>query len=267
MIMQAFAVGMACVLVKFGAWWGAMGWDRPMIASTITGILLGHPIEGITVGAALELVYMGTQSMGGVLPQDYGIGGIFGCAFAILVSAKPSVAVAISIPFSMLGTLVYDLFKFWATSLVMRFQKHLENHQIGAFKRLWRWQAGVYLLMWFLLGFISILLGTTAIKALVNNIPAVIMHSLTVAAGMLPAMGMALLMIALWDKKLAPYFFIGFGLVAFFKGTLIEIAFIGTAVAVLAIIGQLHQHKSTQAVPNAGVTPDEESEEEDFFND
>ena len=69
-------------------------------------------------------------------------------------------------------------------------------------------------------------------------------------------------MISLWDKKLAPYFFIGFGLVAFFKGTLIEVAFIGAAVAVLAIIGQLTTTKNlkTQA---EHVT----DEEEDFFND
>ena len=101
MLVEAFAVGFSCVLVKFGAWRGAMGWDRPMIASTITGVLLGHPVEGITIGAALELVYLGAQSMGGVLPQDYGIGGVFGCAFAILASTRPSVAVALSIPFSM----------------------------------------------------------------------------------------------------------------------------------------------------------------------
>ncbi|MFC6295203.1 PTS mannose/fructose/sorbose/N-acetylgalactosamine transporter subunit IIC [Lactiplantibacillus daoliensis] len=265
MIMQALAVGLACALVKFGAWWGAMGWDRPMVASTITGILLGHPVEGMTVGAALELVYMGTQSMGGVLPQDYGLGGVFGCAFAILATAKPSVAVALSIPFSMLGTLIYDLFKFWATSLITRFQKHLEDHQIGAFKRLWFTQATVYLTMYFLIGFISILLGTNAIKALVNNIPTAVMSSLTVAAGMLPALGMALLMITLWDKKLAPYFFIGFGLVAFFKGTLIEIAFLGAAIAVLAIIGQLTNHKTDKV---AATTEDATtSEEEDFYND
>ncbi|EIW12495.1 PTS system, mannose-specific IIC component [Lactiplantibacillus pentosus KCA1] len=262
MLVEAFAVGFSCVLVKLGAWWGAMGWDRPMIASTITGILLGHPVEGITIGAALELVYLGAQSMGGVLPQDYGIGGVFGCAFAILASTKPSVAVALSIPFSMLGTLIYDLFKFWATSLVTKFQKHLEEHRIGAFKRLWYSQAIVYLAMWFLLGFISILVGTTAIKTLVNTIPTVIMHSLTVAAGMLPALGMALLMISLWDKKLAPYFFIGFGLVAFFKGTLIEVAFIGAAVAVLAIIGQLTTTKHVKS-QEENVT----NEEEDFFND
>ncbi|WP_057002504.1 PTS mannose/fructose/sorbose/N-acetylgalactosamine transporter subunit IIC [Agrilactobacillus composti] len=267
MLMQALAVGLACVLVKFGAWWGAMGWDRPMIASTITGILLGKPVEGITVGAALELVYMGTQSMGGVIPQDYGLGGIFGCAFAILVSAKPSVAVALSIPFSMLGTLIYDLFKFWATSLVTRFQTHLENHQIKAFKRLWNIQAFVYLLMWFLLGFISILAGTSAIKALVNMIPTVIMNSLTVAAGMLPALGMALLMISLWSKKLAPYFFIGFGLVAFFKGTLIEVAFLGAAVAFLAVIGQIGKHTNGNNAQPKTAESAEESEEEDFYND
>ncbi|MDF7637903.1 PTS sugar transporter subunit IIC [Lactobacillus sp. ESL0791] len=261
MLMNAIGVGLACMLVKWGNWWGMMGWDRPMMASTITGILLGHPTEGIVIGASLELVYMGTQSMGGVLPQDYAIGGVFGSAFAILIGAKMSVAVALSIPFSMLGTLLYDLFKFIPTAWTTKFQEYLNRHDIKGFKRLWDLQATIFLTMWFLIGFVSILAGTTAIKSLVSAIPPVIQNSLTVAAGMLPALGMALLLVTLWDKKLAPYFFIGFGLVAFFKGTLIEVAFLATAIALIVAVSELNK---IQGVKRSSV---QQTEEEDFFDD
>ncbi|WP_334332199.1 MULTISPECIES: PTS mannose/fructose/sorbose/N-acetylgalactosamine transporter subunit IIC [unclassified Companilactobacillus] len=262
MLVNALMVGIALTIQKWGDWYGSLGFNRPMIACTVTGILLGHMKEGIMIGAALELVYLGSISLGGVMPQDFGLGSVFGAAFGILLSSKTSVAVALSLPISMLGTLVYQLFKIWATALVPRFEKHLRDKNINAFNRLWQVQRGVYLLMWFALGFIGIAAGTDAIKALVNAIPDQIMNGLTVAAGMLPAVGIALLMITLWDKTLAPWFFLGFGVVSFFKGTMIEVAFIGICIAVLVAVSDLKKNREAKV-----QTTNKENVEEDFFND
>lgn len=262
MIMNAIMVGLALTIQKWGDWYGSLGFNRPMIAGTITGLLLGDLKTGIIVGAALELVYLGSISLGGVMPQDFGLGSVFGTAFAIILSSKTSVAVALSLPISMLGTLIYQLFKIWATALVPRFETHLKNHKIGAYNRLWFTQIGVYLVMWFLVGFGGIAAGTGAVKALVAAIPSWLMSGLTVAAGMLPAVGIALLMITLWNKNLAPWFFLGFGVVSFFKGTMIEVAFIGICIAVLVAVSDISKHhqEKTAAVETKDV-------EEDFFND
>ncbi|WP_424321301.1 PTS mannose/fructose/sorbose/N-acetylgalactosamine transporter subunit IIC [Lacticaseibacillus chiayiensis] len=265
MIWPAFLVGLALAIQKWGDWYGSLGFNRPMVAGTIVGILLGHLSEGITIGAALELVYLGSISLGGVMPQDFGMGSVFGAAFGILVSSKTSVAVALSLPISMLGTLVYELFKLWATALVPRFETHLKEHNIKKFNRLWQIQRAAYLLMWFLMGFVGIAAGTSAIKSLVAAIPQPVMNSLTVAAGMLPAVGIALLMITLWNNKLAPWFFLGFALVSFFKGTMIEVAFIGVCVAFLVGIADLSKNKQKPSTPEGGSS--ESSVEEDFFND
>lgn len=265
MLWPALMVGLALTIQKFGDWYGSLGFNRPMVAGTIVGILLGHPAEGNTIGAALELVYLGSISLGGVMPQDFGMGSVFGTAFGILLASKTSVAIALSLPISMLGTLVYQLFKIWATALVPRFETHLKEHNIRKFNRLWQIQRAVYLFMWFAMGFIGIAVGTNAIKSLVAAIPTPVMNSLTVAAGMLPAVGIALLMITLWNKNLAPWFFLGFAVVAFFKGTMIEVAFVGVCIAVLVAIADLAKSKQKPAAPQGGSS--ESSVEEDFFND
>lgn len=264
MVFNAIMVGIALSIQKWGDWYGNFGFNRPMIAGTITGICLGDIKTGIIIGASLELVYLGSISLGGVMPQDFGLGSVFGTAFGILLSSKISVAIALSIPLSMLGTLVYQLFKIWTTALVPRFESHLRSHNINAFNRLWQIQRFVYLLMWFILGFIGIDTGTSAIKALVDAIPGQIMSGLTVAAGMLPAVGIALLMITLWNKELVPWFFIGFGIVAFFKGTMIEVAFLGICIAALVAISEIRKNKaSLLSIKNINAN----DEEEDFFND
>lgn len=262
MLFNALMVGIALMIQKWGDWYGSFGFNRPLVAGTITGILLGDIRSGIMIGASLELVYLGSISLGGVMPQDFGLGSVFGTAFGIILASKISVAIALSIPLSMLGTLVYQIFKVWTTALVPRFESHLKNHNINAFNRLWQIQRGAYLLMWFILGFVGIAAGTTAIKNLVDAIPSQIMSGLTVAAGMLPAVGIALLMITLWNKELAPWFFLGFGVVAFFKGTMIEVAFIGICIAALVAISEINKQKNRVVMPT-----DNEDDEEDFFND
>ena len=159
MLWPALMVGLALTIQKFGDWYGSLGFNRPMVAGTIVGILLGHPAEGITIGAALELVYLGSISLGGVMPQDFGMGSVFGTAFGILLASKTSVAIALSLPISMLGTLVYQLFKIWATALVPRFETHLKEHNIKKFNRLWQIQRAVTYScgsLWASLGLLSV---------------------------------------------------------------------------------------------------------------
>ena len=124
----------------------------------------------------------------------------------------------------------------------------------------------MFLLSYFLIGFVGFLLGADAINSFVEMIPAWVSASLSVAAGMLPALGMALLMTTLWDSKIAPYFFIGFALMAFFGADLISVAFVGGSIAVLIAVNELNNNKKPVA-ETVYTTSEADSIEEDFFND
>ncbi len=54
-----------------------------------------------------------------------------------------------------------------------------------------------------LVAFLGILFGSDAVSALMDAIPDVVMNGLIVCGGLLPAVGMAMLMKMLWDKKYA----------------------------------------------------------------
>ena len=172
-------------------------------------------------------------------------------------------------------------------SLVPRFEKTISNKDIKGFKRLWIMQFCGFELCYFLLGFICILVGTDAVKAFVEILPAWLQKSMTVASTMLPALGMALLMKSLWSKENCPYYFLGFALGAFFfyrnvtgvsiaDGaatvaasstkilSLVQISFIGAVVAALIIFSELRKIKEQNSAPVTSTTMDES---EDFFND
>ncbi|WGI19988.1 PTS mannose/fructose/sorbose/N-acetylgalactosamine transporter subunit IIC [Latilactobacillus sakei] len=288
MLMNALIVGFVVALAKFLDWWFSSQLSRPIFIVALLGILLGHPTEGIILGAQLELIFLGNVNLGGVMPSDFTLGSIFGGAFAMILGSKIETAIALAVPISLLGTLIYTVMKMVITSLVPRFEKHIKDKNIKAFNRLWSLQFWGFELVYFLLGFISIMVGTNAIKALIEAIPAWIQSSMTVAATMLPAIGIALLLKMLWEKSLIPFYFLGFALGAFFtydkatdgrltKGavalttaptkmlSLIQIAFIGFIIAALVVMAELRHNNNNKQT--ATETIDSNDESEDFFND
>ena len=101
-----------------------------------------------------------------------------------------------------------------------------------------------------------------------DAIPDVVMNGLTVCGGLLPAVGMAMLMKMLWDKKICMFYFLGFVLSAYMNLPLIAIAVIGVIVAIS--IG-MNDYKINQlsmqrvAAPAGNQSSEFDEEEEEFF--
>lgn len=72
-------------------------------------------------------------------------------------------------------------------------------------------------------------------KSLLDTIPEFIKHGLSVATGIIPALGFAMLARLLINKKVAPYFFLGFVLMAYLKIPVTGIAILGAIVAVVMV--------------------------------
>lgn len=263
LFLPAIAVGLALSISKWFQWYGTTQADRPLVAVTILGILLGRPAEGAMMAAALELVFMGTTQMGGTIPQEYTIGSIFGAAFALILGESPEVAITLAIPISMLGIFLYNVMKTYFTALVEKFDAALAENDVNKFKRLWLQFPIIYAVYYFLIGFVGIMIGTNAIQAILDAIPEFIMTGLTVAAGMLPAIGFALLLKSLWDKNLALFYFVGFGMAAFMGLTIIEISFFSICMAIYIGLSD-YNNLQKPATAGAAVVVDDE---EDFFDE
>lgn len=289
-VSSALIVGLVLMGAKFLDWWASTQLSRPIFCVAILGALLGHPTEGIILGAQLELVFIGNVSLGGVMPTDITMGSIFGGAFAMLLGQDIEVAMTLAIPLSALGSLLYSLMKIVVTSLVPRFEKLLADHNWAGYNRLWIIQFVCFELCYFLLGFFATLAGQPVVAAFVAAIPSWLNASLKVAAATLPALGLAMLLKSLYTKESFPYFFLGFALIAFFgysKVTgvtidngaatvassttpilsLVEVAVIGGVIAAIVIFNELHRIDDKAATQKQISSASAEDEEEDFFND
>ncbi len=107
---------------------------------------------------------------------------------------------------------------------------------------------------------ISFAVGSNTIKGLLDLIPEFIQHGLSVATGIIPALGFAMLARLLINKQVAPYFFLGFVLMAYFKLPVTGVAILGaiTAVIVVNIMNYAKGKNETIQTTSGEVIDDDE---------
>ncbi len=112
-LFQAFLMGVVYYLGIIGTPWttvlGSASLFQAVSSGTLVGLILGHPAEGVIIGAAIQLPYIAFISAGGTIPSDPGLAGVLGTAFAIVGNVDPATAITIAIPFGLLGTVVWVL--------------------------------------------------------------------------------------------------------------------------------------------------------------
>lgn len=94
-------IGVFCILDS--RLLGRLNFERPLIVSTLVGIVLGDMQKGLMVGASLELISLGLVNIGAAAPPDMNMGSIIATAFAILSNTDAETALTIAIPIAILG--------------------------------------------------------------------------------------------------------------------------------------------------------------------
>lgn len=244
---------------------------RPLVMSMLVGLALGNLKTGIIMGASLEVIFLGITGIGGAVPSDSMTGSIFGTAFAILSHQGVAVALSLAVPIGLLAVFVSQLLIFARGLLLTFFQKFAEEDKRKSIERLQYFSIVAGPLVYALIGFLGIYLGSGSISALVKAIPPVIMNGLTVLGQMLPALGIALLLNMIYSKGSMIYLLLGFILSSYLKLPVIAVALIGIILAVILstidkdILDVKNMKINSQK--NELKQNDDSSIEEEFFND
>ena len=220
MLFQAILLGLVAFIAQSEYALGTSLLSRPIVTGLFTGIVLGDMKAGIIMGATLELAFIGSFSVGAAIPPDVVTGGVLGTAFAITAGAGTETALLLGLPIATLTLILKNIYLgIMIPVMNQKADKYAEN---GDYKGVER--------MHLTAGFgLSLMLG------LVVMIPAFIQHGLSVATGLIPALGFAMLARLLINKQVAPYFFLGFALAAYLEIPVTGIAIFGAIVAVVVV--------------------------------
>ena len=205
--------------------------DRPLVVGPIVGLILGDFHTGVVMGASLELVWMGLVNIGGATPPDMITGGILGTAFAILAGFDTETAIAVAMPIALLAQSLGILVRIINTTFNRRADSYAEAGDAKGIEKIFWLGAAIFFAFSFIPVFLGIYFGADTVQSIVSMIPQQLLDGLRMSSGLLPALGIAILMRFIYDKNSAPYIFIGFVLSAILGMSMISISIIGAAVA------------------------------------
>lgn len=209
---------------------------NPIVLGPVVGLIMGDVTKGIEIGAFLELAFIGAQSIGAFVPPNVVVGGVLGTAFAISTGKGAEVAVTLAYPIALLASLLENLFMGVIFPLTGTWADRYAAEGNGRGVSMIHMGDGILASLCFgLIIVLGYVLGSGQVEGLVNSIPTVITDGLTIATGLLPAMGFAMLAQMTLNKKVIPFFFLGFLLSAYFGVPVLGIALLGVIAACLKI--------------------------------
>ncbi len=200
---------------------------KPLISGTVVGLILGDVQAGMQIGATINLINLGYIAVGGAVPTDLTFAGVLGTALAIISNVTPEVALTLAVPLGLIGTAAWN-FRMTADSFFVRkAEKYAMEGDIKGVARMNLIPGQVILFIFYAIPtFLMVYFGSGAVNAFLKFLPQSIITGLGVVGGMLPALGIAILMKFMMNKKIGAFFFIGFLLATYLKMDVMSIALI-----------------------------------------
>lgn len=193
-----------------------------MVAGLVVGIILGDPVKGTMIGATINLMYIGFISAGGSMPADMSLAGILGTALAITGGLETNAALAIAVPLGLLGALVW-VGRLTLDSVFVRMaDKYAEE---GKPEKVWIANILMPQIILFLITalpcFFAAYYGANYIAGGIASLGGRFLGILSIIGGMLPAVGIGMMLLSIFKGEAKVFFFLGFLCAAYLKlGTL-----------------------------------------------
>ncbi|WP_311488264.1 PTS sugar transporter subunit IIC [uncultured Helcococcus sp.] len=235
-IIQAFLIGIIYYLSVNGTPWltllGSTIMARPLICGTFVGLVLGDVTKGVIIGAAITIPYLGYISAGGSLPMDPGLAGTLGTALAIISGSSPEVAVTLAVPIGLLGQFV------WVAHMTMditflhiidQSAENLDDKKIDLAHTIYP-QIFLFLIT-VIPVFIIVYFGSGYVTNLLDVLDGTPMHILEVIGGVLPAIGIAMILKSTVNKKIFVFYILGFILSVYMELPIIVVSILGFIIA------------------------------------
>lgn len=247
---QAIIIGLIAAFCFAGQLWGIYT-NRAIVLSFLVGIVLGDIPTALVMGAMSELVFMGFGvGPGGSVPPNPLGPGIVGTIMAITLKDSgmtPEAALSLSFPFAVLVqfgvTLAYTVnagSPEWS-------MKALEQGKFKKFQWLSHSTFFSFLIVGFVVGFFSSI-GMNSLESFVEAIPQWLIDGLSVAGGLLPAIGFAFILNVMLKKEYVAYIFLGYVCVAYLQLPVMGVALVGAIFAINEFIKSERELKQEEVI-------------------
>ena len=230
-----------------------LGLVKPSMAGFFAGLIMGDMTTGLIVGGTLNLLVLGVGNFGGASIPDYMTGAVLGTTFAIISGQGAAFGATIAVPIGLLMVQLDILARFSNTFIHHKADRLIEEGQVKAAARMNLLGQVPISLSRMLPVLLALILGATFVNDVVTWIPASIMNGLKVAGGLLPALGISILLRYLPIKKNISFLILGFFLAAYLKVPVLGAALLGLAIALYVFNSEKQVTQTTESPANGAM--------------
>ncbi len=211
---------------------------RPLMLSFVVGLIMHNVQAGLMIGATLEVMWMGIGNVGAYQAPDVVAGSIISTALAISsttdVGEAVATATAIAVPTSVLSQQLIILVSTVMVAINPYAKKLADNADVKGTNPLWIPPAIMLGLVKAVPTFLAMKFGSAYIEQLVENLPTTLLAGLSTAGKIVPAVGLAILMLSmLKDAKMWVFLMLGWVLTSYMKVSVLPVTIIAVSVALL----------------------------------
>lgn len=248
--------GMGSVLDEFQT-------HRPLIACTLTGLILGDITTGIIIGGTLEMIALGWMNIGAAMAPDAALASVISTILVIAGHQSIGAGIAIAMPLAAAGQVLTILCR----TLTVAFQHKADGYAAeGNLRGIDICHMGALLIQALRVAvpstLVALYIGTGAVQAMLDAIPPVITGGLQVAGGFIVVVGYAMVINMMGAKYLMPFFFLGFVVAAFTTFNLVALGVIGLVAAIVYIQLNPKYQQAAAAPAAASAASDDDLDDE-----
>lgn len=236
-LFQAFLIGVIYYLGVTGVPWftliGSVGViQKPLVSGLLVGLVLGDPIQGVIIGAAIQLPYIAFITAGGTAAVDPGLAGTLGTALALATKVDAQTATTLAIPLGLLGTIIWVIHMTVDVVFVHLADKAADEGNLARINFLHVVPPQIFL---FFISVVPVTLaayfGVDLVSDLISSLTGRPLHILQTIGGLLPALGIALNLRSMNRPNTLLFFILGFLMFTYLSLDIIVIAIFGSMIA------------------------------------
>lgn len=238
-----------------------LGFYQPVVAGLITGLIMGDMTTGLFVGGTLQLMALGISNFGGASVPDYQTASVVATFITITTGQSTEIGIAIGVPVALFMVQLDVLRMMFGIYLQNQAEKFADKRKYNGIQAM---QFVGILTTMATTGIpvtLAVIFGPDLVKSILDYSPDWLMGGLKVAGGLLPAVGIALLLRYLPTISNISYLIIGFLLVAYLDIPILGVAIFGLAIAIL--VYKSNNKKVQTAVPTREDSGNEVAFDED----
>ena len=186
---------------------------QPAITGMISGMIMGDFKTGLMVGGTLQLMRLGIAAFGGASVPDYFTGAVLGTVFAVISGKGAEYGIGLAVLVSLLMLQLDVVARFCNVYLLHRVDRAIDDMKINRIPRL--------------------VLSGSFLWGLSRAIPILLMLLVGDAGGVLPVVGVGILLHYLPTKQYIPYLLLGFFLAAYLQVPMLGVSIVGVIAAII----------------------------------